>query len=46
MSQMEAAITAVKSIGLNQICDVNKNWFKNKEQYDMFNQRLNVLINI
>ena len=43
MSQMDAAISAVKQIGLNQICNVNEDLFENKEQYLMFVKRLNVL---
>lgn len=46
MSQMEAAITAVKSVGLNKICDVSKDWFENEEQFDMFGKRLNILKNL
>lgn len=46
MSQKEAAIIAVKEIGLNQISDVDKNWFKNANDWEMFNKRLNLLKSI
>ena len=44
MTQKEAAIEAVKKIGLNQIKEVNSSWFQNNEQkYEMFLERLSVL---
>lgn len=43
MSQMDAAISAVEHIGLNQVSNVGKDLFDNKEQYLMFEKRLNVL---
>ena len=43
LSQKEAAVEAVKQIGLNQIADVKPEWFNNNEWYAMFNQRLDVL---
>lgn len=46
-SQKEAAITAVKQIGLNQIKEINPKWFDgNSERLEMFNRRLNILKNI
>lgn len=43
LSQKEAAVDAVKKIGLNQIMDVRPEWFNNKEWWVMFNRRLDVL---
>ena len=43
MSQKDAAIEAVKNIGLNQIKEVNKDWFKTKKMQKMFFSRLEVL---
>ena len=43
MSQLEAAVEAVKAVGLNQIHEVKKEWFESEEQYNMFCRRLNVL---
>lgn len=42
-SQMDAAIDAVKHIGLNQIADANKDWFTNSAEYEMFIKRLDIL---
>lgn len=47
MTQKEAAIQAVKAIGLNQIKEVKKEVFSNLPQYyEMFTKRLNILKNI
>lgn len=47
MTQKEAAIEAVKKIGLNQIKEVNSSWFQNDQQkYEMFSDRLSILENI
>lgn len=43
ISQMDAAIEAVKQIGLNQIAEVKSGWFADYEQFEMFNKRLNIL---
>ncbi len=43
MTQREAAIEAVKKIGLNKICDIPKEWFFCEEQKEMFFKRLEVL---
>lgn len=43
MSQLEAAVEAVKAVGLNQIHEVKKEWFGSEKQYNMFCRRLNVL---
>lgn len=42
-SQKQAAIEAVKQIGINQKAEVKKEWFTNAEHYKMFCARLNVL---
>lgn len=47
MTQKEAAIQAVKQIGLNQIKEVKKELFSNLPQYyEMFTERLELLKNI
>lgn len=43
MSQKEAAIEAVKKIGLNQLREVDRTWFDDDRQADMFFQRLEIL---
>ena len=44
MTQKEAAILAVKKIGLHQIAEIEKDWFVGREQdYDMLMQRLEIL---
>lgn len=43
MSQKEAALDAVRRIGLNQIAEIDSAWFKDKSTWDMFSQRLAVL---
>ena len=45
ISQKDAAIEAVKKIGLNQIAEVKKEWFSNISDYEMFEKRLSVLSN-
>lgn len=45
MSQKDAAIEAVREIGLNQIKDVKKDWFDDEKVYNMFVKRLNILKN-
>lgn len=42
-TQKEAAILAVKKIGLNQKQEVEEQWFDNKENWKMFQERLNIL---
>lgn len=47
MTQKEAAIEAVKKIGLNQISPIKPNWFQNNQQkYEMFLKRLSILKSI
>lgn len=43
ISQKDAAIFAVKCVGLNQIKDVEREWFDDIQMWDMFNQRLELL---
>ena len=43
ISQRQAAIEAVKKVGLNQLKEVDKNWFSDKKIADMFFERLNIL---
>ena len=44
MTQKEAALVAVKKIGLNQVAEIEKSWFANREKdYDMLISRLAVL---
>lgn len=43
VSQMDAAVIAVKQIGLNQIAEIESEWFANPNEYEMFNKRLNIL---
>ena len=44
MTQKEAAIEAVKRIGLNQVAEIEKSWFADREKdYDMLMSRLKIL---
>lgn len=43
ITQKEAAIEAVKKIGLNQIKDINEKWFDNEKTKNMFYNRLSEL---
>ncbi|MBQ7291103.1 MAG: hypothetical protein IJW76_05205 [Clostridia bacterium] len=43
VSQKQAAIEAVKEIGLNQIKEIDRSWFSNEKIADMFFARLEVL---
>ena len=43
ITQREAAIEAVKKIGLNKISDVKKEWFTKEQEYGMFSKRLEIL---
>lgn len=43
ISQKEAAIEAVRAIGLNQIAEVKRDWFEDESIWDMFSQRLSIL---
>ena len=46
ISQKDAAIMAVKEIGLNQISEVKKEWFEDESIWTMFNKRLDLLKNV
>ena len=43
ISQRQAAVEAVKKIGLNQIKDIDRSWFNDERTADMFFDRLMVL---
>ena len=43
ISQKEAAVAAVREIGLNQIAEVKKEWFFDDAIWEMFNRRLEIL---
>ena len=43
ISQKDAAIAAVKEIGLNQKSEINEKWFDNTTYYEMFKNRLEIL---
>ena len=43
ITQREAATEAVKKIGLNQISEIQEEWFSDEKTKDMFMQRLDVL---
>ena len=43
ISQKDAAIAAVKEIGLNQKSEVSEKWFDNTTYYEMFKNRLEIL---
>lgn len=45
ISQKQAAIDAVQKVGLNQVKNVEKNWFNDKKTAEMFFERLAVLRN-
>ena len=40
LSQREAALEAVRAVGLNQIAEVKPEWFEDQATHDMFFQRL------
>lgn len=46
ISQKDAAIIAVKQVGINQIKDVEREWFADIQVWEMFNQRLELLKSI
>lgn len=46
MSQKQAAVEAVREIGLNQIKDVDRAWFGDDATANMFFERLNILKSI
>ena len=45
MNQMDAALEAVQTIGLNQKAEIKKEWFDDPNQWIMFQKRMDVLMN-
>lgn len=45
LSQREAAIEAVRAVGLNQISEINPEWFEDQATRDMFFRRLDTVKN-
>ena len=43
LSQLEAAIEAVRAVGLNQIAEIEPEWFEDQATRDMFFQRLDAV---
>ncbi len=43
VAQRQAAIEAVKKVGLNQIREIDRSWFDDNATADMFFERLNIL---
>ena len=43
LSQREAAIEAVRAVGLNQIAEVEREWFEDAATWEMFKKRLDVV---
>lgn len=43
MSQMEAAVQGVRSVGINQTSAIPQEWFANPEHWEMFSHRLSIL---
>ncbi len=43
ISQKDAAVNAVKCVGLNQIREIEREWFDDIQVWEMFNQRLELL---
>ena len=46
LSQREAAIEAVRAVGLNQIAEVEPEWFEDQATRDMFFRRLDTVKNV
>lgn len=46
LSQMDAALEAVRMIGLNQKEEVKKEWFSDPAQWEMFQKRFNILLSV
>ena len=44
MSQMDAALEAVRRIGLNQKEEIKKEWFSDPVQWEMFQRRYQMLV--
>ena len=45
-TQLEAAVEAVNNVGLNQVKDVQENWFSDSDTSKMFFARLSILKNV
>ena len=45
ITQREAAIEAVKKIGLNKISEIDEDWFQNEQTKEMFFKRIEILQN-
>ena len=43
MNQLDAAMIGVRSVGLNQISEVKREWFDDRSEWEMFSRRLGVL---
>jgi hypothetical protein len=43
LSQQEAAIEAVRTVGLNQIAEIKPEWFEDHATRDMFFRRLAIM---
>ena len=43
LSQLTAAANGVRSVGLNQINDIKREWFEDEAAWFMFAQRLDLL---
>ena len=43
MNQLDAAMIGVRSVGLNQIREVKREWFDDRSEWEMFSRRLGVL---
>ena len=46
MSQMDAALEAVRRIGLNQKEEVKEEWFSDLTLWEMFQKRFNILLSV
>ena len=46
MSQMDAALEAVRKIGLNQKEEIQREWFSDPAQWEMFLKRLHLLLSV
>ena len=44
LSQREAALEAVRAVGLNQIAEINPDWFADTAQWQMFCNRLSLVM--
>ena len=42
-AQLDEAMIGVRSVGLNQIREVKREWFDDRSEWEMFSRRLGVL---